>query len=103
MITVTVEEVNLPPVLVEIVDTTIPEMALYSFTATATDPDLPAQTLLYLSLVSAPDGASIDAATGVFTWTPTEAQGPGVYEFTVKVYDDGAPVPCDEQLVTLYG
>ncbi len=100
LITVTVEEVNLPPVLAEIADTTIPEMALYSFTATATDPDLPAQTLTF-SLVSAPDGASIDAATGVFTWTPTEAQGPGVYEFTVKVCDDGAPVLCDEQLVTL--
>ena len=100
MITVTVEEVNLPPVLAEIADTTIPEMALYSFTATATDPDLPAQTLTF-SLVSAPEGASIDAATGVFTWTPTEAQGPGVYEFTVKVCDDGESVLCDEQLITV--
>src|SRR5205814_7889680 len=32
----------------------------------------------------------IDSATGVFTWTPTEAQGPGVYAFTVLVSDGQA-------------
>jgi hypothetical protein len=52
-----------------------PEMAPYTFTATATDPDLPAQTLTF-SLVGAPAGAAIDSSSGVFSWTPTEAQGP---------------------------
>jgi hypothetical protein len=37
--------------------------------------------------VSAPTGASIDGSTGAFTWTPTEAQGPGSYPFTVRVSD----------------
>src|SRR5262249_9916968 len=55
---------------------TIPELAPYTFTATATDPDVPAQTLTF-SLVGEPSGASIDGSTGVFTWTPTESQGPG--------------------------
>jgi len=73
----------------------------FSFTATATDVDLPAQVLTF-SLVGAPDGAAIDAETGVFTWTPSEEQGPGVYTFTVKVCDDTDPTPlCDEQEVTL--
>ncbi len=97
-VTITVHPVNDAPVLDEIADATIPEMVLFSFTATATDVD---STNLTFSLINAPDGASINATTGVFTWTPTEAQGPGVYEFTVKVCDNGDPVLCDEQLITL--
>src|SRR5205807_5665924 len=64
------------------------EVRRYPFPSTATDHDLPANTLTF-SLVGAPAGASIDAATGVFTWTPSEAQGPGSYSFQVRVTDDG--------------
>ena len=100
-VTITVNPVGDAPVLGLIEDATIPELVEFSFTATATDVDLPAQVLTF-SLVGAPDGAAIDAATGVFTWIPTEEQGPGVYTFTVKVCDDTAPIPlCDEQEVTL--
>jgi Ca2+-binding RTX toxin-like protein len=66
-----------------------------SFTATATDPDLPANSLAF-DLVGAPEGASIDPTSGVFTWMPTEAQGPGTYSFTVRVTDDGSPNLSDE-------
>ncbi|MGI6260130.1 MAG: Ig-like domain-containing protein, partial [Anaerolineaceae bacterium] len=97
-VTITVTPVNDAPVLDEIADATIPEMVEYTFTATATDVD---STDLTFSLIDAPEGAAIDAATGVFTWTPTEAQGPAEYTFTVKVCDDGEPVLCDEQSVTL--
>ncbi len=65
---------------------TIPEVSPYTFTATATDADVPAQTLTF-SLIGAPAGASINSSTGVFSWTPTEAQGPGDYSFTVSVSD----------------
>ncbi len=100
-VTITVNPVGDGPVLGLIEDATIPELVEFSFTATATDVDLPAQMLTF-SLIGAPDGAAIDAATGVFTWTPTEEQGPGVYTFTVMVCDDTAPIPlCDEQEVTL--
>ena len=34
---------------------------------------------------SPPDGATIDQRTGVFTWTPTEKDGPGRYTFRVRV------------------
>ena len=95
-ITVTVNEVNVAPLLGAIGDKTVDELTLLSFTATATDTDIPANTLTF-SLVSAPAGAAIDPATGVFTWTPTEAQGPGEYTFTVKVCDNGTPVLCDQE------
>ena len=55
----------------------------------ATDPD-PGENLTY-SLVTAPDGMTIDAQTGVITWTPAEGTGPGSYPVTVKVTDNGVP------------
>ncbi len=98
-VTLTVTEVNVAPVLGAIDDATLPELAAFSFTATATDADLPVQVLTY-SLVGAPEGAAI-TPTGVFSWTPSEAQAAGVYTFTVKVCDDATPALCDEQVVTL--
>jgi PKD repeat protein len=85
-ITVTVTEVNDAPILAAIGNQTIAEGALLSFTATATDADLPAQSLSY-SLAGAPAGATINATTGAFSWTPTEAQGPGSYSFDILVSD----------------
>jgi hypothetical protein len=86
-ITLTVTEVNVAPVLSGVPSSaTIPELAAYTFTASATDADLPAQTLTF-SLVGAPTGASVGGTTGAFSWTPTEAQGPGSYPFAVRVSD----------------
>jgi hypothetical protein len=86
-ITLTVTEVNVAPAIAAVPDTVaIPELAAYTFTATGTDSDLPAQTLRF-SLVNAPVGATIDSTTGVFAWTPSEAQGPGSYPFHVGLSD----------------
>ena len=71
-------------------DHTTDEQTLLTFTASASDPDVPANTLTY-SLSGEPTGAVIDPLSGVFTWTPTEAQGPGSYAFDVEVTDDGTP------------
>ena len=87
----TVTSINDAPVLAPIGAKSIDEGTLLSFTATATDVDLPANTLTFSLDAGAPAGASIDPATGVFTWTPTEAQGPGVYPVTVRVTDNGRP------------
>src|SRR5262249_21036580 len=71
---------------------TIDELSEYTFQATATDADLPPNPLTF-SLVPVdvdhpvPAGASIDATSGVFTWTPSESQGPGTYTFKVRVSD----------------
>jgi hypothetical protein len=83
---VTVNEVNTTPVLATIAPQTVNKGNLLTFTATATDADAPANTLTY-SLVGAPVGAAIHPTTGVFTWTPTGAQGAGDFTFTVRVND----------------
>jgi len=85
-VAVQVNEVNVAPVLGAIGAKTVNELALLTFTATATDADIPVQTLTYSLSGTVPAGASITSA-GVFTWTPTEAQGPGDYTFTVVVSD----------------
>ncbi len=94
-----INEVNLAPVLNAVGNSTIDEQVAFGFTATATDADLPANNLVF-SLVGAPAGASITSG-GVFSWTPTEAQGPGSYTFTVKVTDDGSPNLSDEEQITI--
>ncbi|MCP4987842.1 MAG: hypothetical protein GY928_17850, partial [Colwellia sp.] len=100
---VTVAEVNVAPVLDPVGAQAGDEGTLVGFTATATDADLPAQTLTF-SLEdgpgSVPAGASITAG-GVFTWTPTEAQGPGVYTFDVVVTDDGTGLLEDRETITV--
>jgi hypothetical protein len=87
-VTITVNEVNVAPVLDAIGNKTTPWGNLLTFTASATDPDVPAQTLTY-SLIGAPAGASIVPETGVFEWTPTETQNNQSYIFKVRVTDDG--------------
>ena len=94
---VTVNEVNTAPVLSAIANKTVNEGSLLTFTATATDADLPANTLTYSLAAGAPAGASINASTGVFSWTPTESQGGSVYNLTVVVTDNGAPALSDSK------
>jgi hypothetical protein len=89
-ITITVNEVNVAPVLVGIGDQTVDEETALAFTATASDADEPANTLTFSLDAGAPAGAGI-TTDGAFSWTPTEAQGPGSYPVTVRVTDDGAP------------
>ena len=62
------------------------EGTLLTVNAAATDADLPAQALTF-SLVAAPAGAAINPASGVFTWTPGESDGPGSFPVTVRVVD----------------
>lgn len=103
-ITRTTTQVNQAPVLDAIGNQSVNEGNLLSFTATATDADLPANTLTF-SLANgtsglAPLGAAITAG-GAFTWTPTEAQGPGTFTFDVVVSDDGTPQLSDRETITI--
>ena len=88
---IAVYEVNLAPTLASIGDWSIDELTLLTFTASASDSDIPTNTLTYTLDAGAPSGASIEPGTGQFTWTPSENQGPGVYSITVRVSDDGVP------------
>src|SRR5262249_19882168 len=87
---ITVNEVNTPPVLSPIANQSIGEGSTLSLTVAATDPDIPSNNLTF-SFVSAPFGASINAASGLLTWTPTETQGPSTNVFAVRVTEDGVP------------
>jgi hypothetical protein len=98
-IVITVGEVNQAPVLAGIGNQTVNEGTQLSFTASATDADLPANTFTY-SLVNGPTGATIDANTGAFTWTPTEVQGPGTFTTTVRV-SDGTDTDEEEIVITV--
>src|SRR5262249_33883872 len=100
MVTVTVNEVNAAPVLAAIGNKAVDEGTTLSFTATATDPALPANALTF-SLVGPPAGACIDASTSLVPWTPTEAQGPGTFPVTVRVTDNGTPSLFDEETITI--
>jgi hypothetical protein len=75
---------NNAPVLAAIGDKTVTEGVQLSFTATATDAD--SDPLTFSLGAGAPAGAVITSG-GAFTWTPTEAQGPGIYQVTVNVTD----------------
>ena len=83
--------INSAPQLVSIPNQSIPEGNLLTFTVAATDADIPTNVLTFSLEAGAPSGAAIDANTGVFTWTPTELQGPGFASVTVRVSDNGVP------------
>src|SRR5262245_14524521 len=90
-ITITVNEVNQAPVIANPGNKTVNELVNLAFTVTATDADIPAQTLTFSQTLGSPaaTGATTSAA-GAFSWTPTEAQGPGVYPITFNVSDGTA-------------
>lgn len=99
--TVTVAEVNVPPVLAAIGNKTVEENATLSFVINGTDTDLPAQTLTYTMEGTIPVGASFNAATRTFTWTPTGAAAPSTNTVTFRVTDNGSPAASDSEIVTI--
>jgi hypothetical protein len=98
-ITIRVNEVNVAPALASIDDATVSEGQALTFTASATDVDLPANPLTYSLGSGAPAGASITPA-GAFSWTPSSAQGPGTHDITVHV-TDGALTDDESFTVTV--
>ncbi|MBN8249858.1 MAG: cadherin repeat domain-containing protein, partial [Verrucomicrobia bacterium] len=93
------DAVNTPPVLTAPGDRTMDELTPLALQLQASDADLPAQALSY-ALVSGPPGLQVNAA-GALIWTPTEAQGPGVYTVSVRVTDAGIPALSDTRQFTV--
>jgi hypothetical protein len=90
---------NHPPVLAAIGNKAAAELSTLSFTATASDPDA-GDSLTFSLDAGAPTGAAISSA-GVFSWTPTEAQGPGTYAVGIRVSDNGTPVESDGEVISV--
>jgi hypothetical protein len=84
--TVVVNEINRPPVLGSLTNWTVNPGQTISFTATATDPDIPSETLTF-SLVSPPAGATIGASSGQFTWRPSITQANTTNVVQIQVTD----------------
>src|SRR5262249_57231955 len=72
------------------VNQVVSELPTVTVTYCASNAALPAQIFTF-SLVDALPIFNLTPATGVLTWTPTEAQGPGTYAISVKVSDNGTP------------
>ena len=89
--------VNNPPVLSVIGSKSTDELRTLSFTAIATDTD---SSDLSFGLAGAPTGAIIDQTTGDFSFTPSEAQGPGTYTFAISV-SDGNSTDSEEITITV--
>jgi len=93
---ITVQNVNDAPAFSSEPPLEATEGTPYQYTAQADDPD--AGDSLTYSLTTAPDGMSVDAATGAVTWTPTANQG-GSQSVTLTVTDSAGA--SDQQSWTI--
>ena len=81
---------NTAPVLTVSGDQTTDVGVTLNLTNSATDSDVPAQTLTF-SLLAAPANAVINSRSGVVTWRPIVTQANSTNQFTVRVADSGTP------------
>ena len=81
---------NTPPLLAIIEDSSVDEFKLLSFTVAALDDDSPAQHLSFSLDPGSPAGASI-TPQGMFRWRALEIHGGHAYPITIRVTDDGSP------------
>ncbi len=88
--------INTAPSLGVLPDRTMHAGCPLVMTVSASDPEAPPQTLIF-SLEGAPAGATIDAATGVFNWTPGSGDVGTTRTITVRVKDNGTPVQSAAQ------
>jgi parallel beta-helix repeat protein len=89
--------INDRPVLSAVANQTVSEGQPLVFVASATD----GGSVTYSLASGAPAGASIHPVTGEFTWTPTEAQGPGQFTISVIATDGGSPSMNDLHAFTV--
>ena len=89
-IAIEVGEVNAAPTLAPIGSKTVELGGTLAFTAAGSDADIPVQALHYSLAGAFPAGATIDANTGEFRWTPVAGQVAMTFAFQVVVTDGAA-------------
>ncbi len=87
---IAVKEVNQVPSLEAIPDQVAHSEGTFLYSVKGGDADEPANTLTY-SVASGPAGATIDRATGRFSWAIPESQAGKTNEVTLSVSDGGIP------------
>lgn len=88
---VIVREVNSAPVINPLLKQIVTAGTTLTYNISATDTDLPPQSLTFSLEAGSPAGATI-APNGSFTWSPGLNQPPGDYVLGVVVTDDGGPM-----------
>ncbi len=81
-------------------ETTVDEATTVMLTASVVDTDGEADNAT-LSVSQLPPGATFDANTGVFSWTPGEADGPGRFTITVTATEGSVSVSRDVEITVL--
>lgn len=82
-----VEESNFAPLLSPVSKREVDELQELTIQLQAEDEDLPAASLSYGLLSRELQNATVDPETGLFRWTPSEADGPSDVELTFSVTD----------------
>ena len=99
-ITITVGDVNRPPVLQLIGNRSVNENEFLSFTLMASDPDA---NNVSFDVANLPAGAILsdnNDGTAQFQWTPTYVQA-GNFQLQFLINDDGSPVASDSEQITI--
>jgi hypothetical protein len=81
---------NAPPVLAAITNRMVNVGQTVAFTASATDTNQPPPTLTF-SLLSGPANATLNTATGAFSWQPLVSQANTTNPITLDVTASGTP------------
>lgn len=82
---------NAEPVLLPIRNQTVLAGRLIAFHASATDADVPRQTLRFRFVGNVPDGATLEPTSGLFFWQTSEFAPSSVNAITIEVFDNGTP------------
>jgi len=99
-VTITVTEVEAPPVLNVPGNLIVRDGETLVFTVNATDSDSSADSIT-VTASGLPDGSSFDPATGIFYW-PIQGVQPGPYTLTFTATDDGIPSLQDNATVVVH-
>jgi hypothetical protein len=94
---VTVLEVNSPPVLTPLADRVAVTGMLVSVIASATDPDIPANSISYSLAPGFPPGATVNSSNGLFTWQASAVNLPATNNITIIATDNGSPPLSDSK------
>jgi O-glycosyl hydrolase len=82
---------NTPPGIAPVSDQTVNPGVMLLVTNTASDSDLPAQTLSFSAANPMPANATINSSSGVFSWRPMVSQAGTTNLIQIQVTDSGVP------------
>ncbi|HEY0456461.1 MAG TPA: cadherin repeat domain-containing protein, partial [Verrucomicrobiae bacterium] len=97
----TAHQNNNAPALAPIPNLTVLPGKAISLQLTAIDPDLPYQSLTFSLDSGAPADATINPATGLFTWLSPSNRTLATYPVTIRVTDNGFPQMSDAQTLNV--